>query len=383
MLSLRVETPSDQSEHHVGDVLACQYTTDGKFILSAGWDGSLRIWDASDGVSVQELQVSSKPLTVCMKDPKGKSWWMANMDGMLIQWDPEKECEQSMFLAHTRPVSSLCFSPDGNEFVTASWDSNISVWHRGDSVDGKIMGKHGDIVAGCQYSPDGKMLVSWSFDGTSAIWDMTTYTPIYQLFGHNERATAGAISPDGNWYLSGARDGEIKLWDVNSGDEICSLMMTSEIARCFFLLDMKSVVVVDVGGRITRHTFPDLNKVEEVILGAPVLCGCYSPQGSQLAFGSSDGAVHLVTIDKFDSVPLAVTAKPSIRVTATALQRLFGQSTSTTVYQLTCPVCCYSFEIPGEKGNEDILCRRCRRYLKIYAITEMSEPTFGIGIGVR
>ena len=37
---------------HGGEISSCCYSPDGQFVLSGGWDGHLRLWDAGSGAPV-------------------------------------------------------------------------------------------------------------------------------------------------------------------------------------------------------------------------------------------------------------------------------------------------------------------------------------------
>jgi WD40 repeat protein len=375
--TLRIEALAETPGHD-GEILACDFTPDGRGLLSAGWDGFLRMWDVAQGNAIAEVRIATKPVSACAVAPDGKSWWAGTMEGMLIQWDPEKSNQQAMFLAHTRPISSLEFSPDGNTLATTSWDCSVSVWQATDRLNGRVLGHHGDIVSGCGFTPNGRTLVSWSHDGTAIVWDIETQAPLCQMLGHNERIIMGAISADGRWLVTGARDGEVKLWDIASGQEANSLPMKAPIMACFFLLDAEALVLADAHGRITLHNIPLLSIQSEGLIGTAVQTGALAPGGDQIALGTADGRIGLIHVEGFDSLPLAVTATPSVRVTANALQRFFGQSTETAVYRLTCPVCRAVFEIPNVKGNRSAVCPQCRRSIRICAITPLAEPVGGV-----
>src|SRR5581483_12291532 len=67
-------TPAPESEKHEGEVFSCCYTPDGAFVLSAGWDGHLRLWEVSSGAHLTALKVGNKPLSACAVSPDGKRW---------------------------------------------------------------------------------------------------------------------------------------------------------------------------------------------------------------------------------------------------------------------------------------------------------------------
>ena len=43
-------------------------------VLSAGWDGNLRLWEASSGRHLTALRAGPKPLSACAFTPDGRRW---------------------------------------------------------------------------------------------------------------------------------------------------------------------------------------------------------------------------------------------------------------------------------------------------------------------
>src|SRR5262245_49692302 len=103
---------------HKGDVFACAYTPDSSLLISAGWDGYVRLWDVAQGNQVSELRAGPKPLSACAVSPDGRRWISGSMEGMVHCWDPMTQRSGAVFLAHTRPVSAIVFSPDGSVMAT-------------------------------------------------------------------------------------------------------------------------------------------------------------------------------------------------------------------------------------------------------------------------
>ncbi len=365
MQTLRLLKSGSGSGGHDGDVFACSYTPDGQFVLSAGWDGYLRLWEAERGAPVSELRAGSKPLSACAVAPDGKRWLSGSMDGLLARWDAATQHQVSMFLAHTRPISCITFAADGDQMATASWDRRVHLWKTGQERDSRHLEGHTDIVAGCRFTPNGQTLVSWSYDGTVRLWEAARCRQVGELQGHADRITTGAVCPDGRWIASGARDRVLKLWDLAAGQEVCSVELDAEVRSCFFLLNLESLVSVDGNGRLLLHSLPDLEVRSELATRLSVQSADLAPSGSQLALGCADGRVYFVAVDGFDSTSLLVTPTQTSRRTANVLQRLFGTSRLHHTYRFTCPACRYTFELAHTAPGQPAPCPSCHRNLRI------------------
>jgi WD40 repeat protein len=309
-------------EGHAGEVYACDYTADAGLILTAGWDGYLRLWDASSGAQVSALQAGPKPLSCCAISPDGKQWLSGSMEGLLGFHDAVTHETQFCFVAHTRPISALRFAPGGQQLATASWDRQVVLRKTGREREGRLLGTHQDIVAGCRYSADSKRLLSWSHDRTARYWDVEAGRELTALEGHDDRVTAAALSLDGRWAASGGRDGQVKLWDLADKTEVCGIRPGAEVRGCFFLLDGTSLLTADENGWLLLLAVPELEVMAELRTGLRVMCAELAPGGQQLALGGEDGRLYRVAVEGRDDVPLLVTATQGARSRPSFLDRL-------------------------------------------------------------
>jgi WD40 repeat protein len=354
---------------HGGEVLACSFTPDSAFVLSGGWDGHLRLWDAQQAAQVSALPVSKKPVSACAVAPDGKQWLSGSSEGLLGYWDVLTLQSRLVFLAHPRPISAIVLTTDGKTVATASWDCNVILWQFGRERDGRTLSGHTDSVNGCRFTPDGQTLVSWSNDTSVRLWDVPRARLTTQLAGHTDQVKAGAVAPDGRWAATGGNDGILNLWDLAARRQATALKLGQELRGCWFLRDAQALVVADARGRLTLHAVPGLEQRGELTTHLPVQCGDLSPSGAQLALGSADGHVHLVSIDGFDSSPLVVLARETTRRSQTMLQRLFGKSQVHYVYSSTCPVCHAEIELPAADAAQPVPCPNCRRQLRVAVVT--------------
>jgi WD40 repeat protein len=368
MLTLRTRPVDPETAGTGGEVFACAYTPGGDAVLSASWDGALRLWQAGQEGQPAELRAGARPLSACAVTPDGKRWLSGSMDGMLGQWDAAGRHLLSMYLAHTRPVSAIVFSPDGGTLATASWDGQVILWQPGQERGSRPLHGHQDIVAGCCFTPRGHRLLSWGHDHTVRLWDVDRAQPLAVWKGHTDRVTAGAVSPDGRWFASGSRDHLLKLWDVKAGTETASASVGAEVCACLFLLDGESVVAVDTRGRLAVYTLPALEKRDDLYAGAPVFCAQGAPSGTQLALGCADGLVRFVGIDGLDAAALTVTAARAHRPPKSLFHRLLGRRQPTSFYVCTCPACGRSVEFPSPVGDVPAPCPGCSRRLRVCAV---------------
>jgi WD40 repeat protein len=349
---------------HTGDVLALTYTPDNAYLLSAGWDGQLLLWDAESGTQAGGFRVSNKPASACAVAPDGLHAATGDMDGFLTYWDLLGQRALHLFAAHARPIAGLTFAGESNLLATASWDCHVGLWELDGYVRSRTLSGHTDLVAGCRFMPDGKALLSWSHDTSLRLWDVQRERLLGKLAGHADRVTAGGVSPDGRWAASGARDGSVKLWELATRQEAGAVSLAAEVRACLFLQDGAFLVVVDAKGNLRMYGVPDLTGRGKFTVDQPVQCAELSPSGGQIAVGCENGRVQFIAVAGFDAAPLLAPATRETRSTATRLQRLLGRASIAYVYSCTCPVCRRTFELQEAAAAQPATCPGCRRQLR-------------------
>jgi hypothetical protein len=280
-----------------GELSTCSYTPDGMQIVSGGWNGMLRIWDAATGKETASLRASTKPIIACAVSPDGRFYLSACLNGFLAHWDAKTLQKAAYFLAHWRPISGIAFGKEGKTLATASWDMNLILWDLSPSRDWRPLTGHEDIVAGCCFTPCGNQLLSWSHDGSLKLWDVDEATHLHDFIGHRDRVTTAAISSDGHWAASGSRDKTLRLWDLDRAREIACCTLANGIRGCFFLPDNLTLLAVNDDGCLSIHRLPALEQQRELLTELQVLQGALAPNGCQLALACSDGRIHRVGIE--------------------------------------------------------------------------------------
>ena len=206
-------------EGHADGVFSAAFSPDGKRIVSGSYDKTIRIWNAQTGKQIGDPLVGHTSTAFSATfSPNGKCIVSASADNTIRIWDAQTGKQTGAPLeGHTSYVLSAAFSPDGKRIVSASYDKTIRIW---DAQTGKQIGTplegHTDGVNSAVFSPDGKHIVSASYDHTIRIWDAQTGKQIGDpLEGHTGCVESVAFSPNGKRIVSASADKTIRIWDVS------------------------------------------------------------------------------------------------------------------------------------------------------------------------
>jgi WD40 repeat protein len=202
---------------HTGWVKSAEFSPDGKLIALVLCNGTVRIWDIRTGVCLHTLSGHTRWVRSASFSQDGKRIASTSEDKTVRIWDIQNGVFLLTLSGHTGWVNSISFSPDGKYIVSASDDCTIRIWdaQNGDCLH--TLSGHTAGVNSVSFSPDGKYIVSASYDRTVRVWDIDTSTCLHTLQGHTDNVNSVAFSPDGKWIVSASDDGTVRIWDAQNG----------------------------------------------------------------------------------------------------------------------------------------------------------------------
>jgi hypothetical protein len=251
------------AEGHTDPVVWLAVSPDGKTILSASTDRTIKLWDLAGANLIRDIGVHRDMARIALFSPDGTRAITAGDDGdivvrsvadgavlhvfsaaengdanklaitsdgrravsahesgTVIVWDLVENAVLHVLAGHDWPVVSIAVSPDGNRALSGSIDGTLKLWDVSAGKKLRSWRGHERGVYGASFTPDGRHAVTGSGDYTIKLWAVETAREIRRFNGHSGTVYAIALSQDGNLVLSGSLDGTARLWDLYTGDEI-------------------------------------------------------------------------------------------------------------------------------------------------------------------
>jgi eukaryotic-like serine/threonine-protein kinase len=252
------------------NVGAAAWSPDGQRIASS--NGTVEVWNATTGellVSYQAQasdQISHEGMQIA---PRSVAWSpdgqrIVSAAGTVHVWDAMSGRQLFSYQGQSSNVVAVAWSPDGRHIASMSLDNPVQVW---DATTGEHTLTYGEpnqlfITGGLAWSPDSGRIVSLRLGGVD-VWDARTGEHTLTYLGHQSNVNAAAWSPDSKFIVSGSDDGTAQVWSSLDGRRILTF----------------GLEVPKNGGTYTGH-----GKVYSV---------AWSPDGKHIASGTSDGTAQV------------------------------------------------------------------------------------------
>ena len=117
-------------EQHSGPVYGVAYSPNVATprLASAGWDGSVRIWDPVVGKQLRVLKGHEGDVFSVSFGKGGTVLGSAGSDGTVRIWDVESGTQLQVLRGGGRAFHTVRFAPDGKTLAVGGRDGNVRVW---------------------------------------------------------------------------------------------------------------------------------------------------------------------------------------------------------------------------------------------------------------
>lgn len=216
-----------QSENgDLGGVNSAVFSADGAAVLTAGADGTAKIWSALTGECTQTfLSHSASSCISAAYSADGETVLATFADHTAKVWSTNTgECVQTLW-GHRGALVSAVFSADGSAVLIASTDGAAKIWNTRTGEFTHTFA-HGKPLSFAVFSADGTAVLTASCDGIAQIWSVTTgkctqtLCPEADILGFRSAMVSAVFSSDGSVVLTASADEDLPaahIWETETG----------------------------------------------------------------------------------------------------------------------------------------------------------------------
>ncbi|XP_062226239.1 uncharacterized protein LOC133924630 [Phragmites australis] len=223
---------------HNGSIWSIKFSSDGRYLASAGEDCVIHVWEVSEFERKREENGLCNPLVamVCNGSPE-PTLALAGVDGSHLEKKRRARFLESRrstssdrlmvpehmfalsekpirtFVGHSEDVLDLCWSKS-QYLLSSSMDKTVKLWHISSASCLKTF-SHSDYVTCIQFNPvDDRYFISGSLDEKVRIWSIQN-REIVDWDDLHEMVTAACYAPDGQSVLIGSHKGSCHIYDTS------------------------------------------------------------------------------------------------------------------------------------------------------------------------
>ncbi|OJJ31661.1 hypothetical protein ASPWEDRAFT_95752, partial [Aspergillus wentii DTO 134E9] len=204
---------------HRRHISSTAFSPDGKWIASASYDQTVKVWNANTGTLYRTLEGPDFLMgEVLAFSPDNKLLVSDGSKGNVHLWDVTVPNSERTYESHSDHVFHLASSANCELVASASKDKTVRLWDPVTKRTRHVL-RADDMKAVwiVEFSPDGKSLATGSEDSTVRLWDTATGNLIRTFDGHSRGLWALAFSDDGSRLVSGSIDSTVVVWNVATG----------------------------------------------------------------------------------------------------------------------------------------------------------------------
>ncbi|MGB1318527.1 MAG: WD40 repeat domain-containing protein, partial [Flavobacteriales bacterium] len=213
---------------HFGSITDVRYTENGKYLISAGEDGQIKVWDSSTGMCLKRIispDGESSPVNkvkFALMSEQSEMVYFGGTNRFLCRAPFNSDGKPEVIYADkSEPIRCAILSPNGDEIIFAAGKYLMAL----SIASGEVTREYNTgncLINSLEFSEDGKRLLTWC-DNSRV--DMRNPENFYLLTSFRS-GTGGnkfsnlAFTEDQKYVITGDHASRFNVWDLNNKQRV-------------------------------------------------------------------------------------------------------------------------------------------------------------------
>jgi WD40 repeat protein/serine/threonine protein kinase len=278
------------------------FSPDGRFIASAGKDGQVRLWEFATSTS-RTLRGHMSSVSPMRFSPDGQHLYSIDMAGQLWRWSVASGTGQ-LLGTHDQGSPDLVLLHEGHHLLTGGLqDKTIRLWNTADGSS-RILARVSHPVTSLTAATGDSSFAASMSNGQVLLWKSASARS--QLLDSGLGAINSLmLSPEGRYLAAASASGPIRLWDLKHGTPQLLQSTPGWRASLAFSRDSRWLVSGSKDGQLRLWELAT-GHLRLLHRGSSIIAfSSFSPDGKWLATANDDGILRLNAVE--ESYPRLVT----------------------------------------------------------------------------
>ncbi|KAM4630148.1 WD repeat and HMG-box DNA-binding protein 1 [Polymixia lowei] len=289
--------------HSEGHTDVC-FDDSGKFIVTCGSDGDVRIWESLDDDDPKSINVGEKAYSLALK--RGKLVTAGSNNTVQVHTFPDGDPD-GILTRFTTNATHVAFNSSGSRIAAGSSDFMVKVVEVSDSSQQKTLRGHDAPVLSVTFDPKDDFLASASCDGSVVVWKIEEQTQVTSwpvLQKSNDVSNAKSLcrlawQPMTAKLLAVPVETKVHLYERGSWDHVSTLsddMVTQPVNVVAWSPCGTFLAAGSIGGLLTVWDVANKLCVErQKHEKGYTVCGlAWHPSGRQIAYTDTEGCLGML-----------------------------------------------------------------------------------------
>ncbi|MEA5448880.1 serine/threonine-protein kinase [Leptolyngbya sp. CCNP1308] len=272
----------------------------GRAIATACSDGSVRLWDCTNGELIHAFRRSLGLLGMGHRGAvnavafttAGDAIVSGGEDSQLIRWSLDDYTGQKLPVSGWQ-ISSVLIAPLGDTLAVGSGDGRILLWSLAEDNAPKTLVHHQDQVTALAVDVVENLLVSGGRDRTIRLWSLPSGRLTRTLTAPKVAITALTCHPQDGRIVSGDREGHVQVWSAEHPDQgLVIYKAPSPITALAISSNGHWLAIGAENGHLTLSNLQGLGQTSQMHHAWGVRAIAFTPDSRMLVSTSADETIR-------------------------------------------------------------------------------------------